>query len=205
MRLSAAMRRPCARRNTASGRPRPGPNWPDSWSTSPAACIARACGGVNTWRWSVATALSSTPPCWPRSRWVPSRCRCTRTRWPPNASSRSTTPRCASAWWKTRSRSTRCWRSASAARSSATSTTTTRAACATTSTPASCRWSRSSRSAGPLPTATPSSSAPKSARPMPTTWPPCSSPAAPPATPRAWCTRTTRCSTGRGRAPSSTA
>jgi len=202
---SAPTHRPCARRPMASGRPPPGPSW-RNWSKRwPAACTRPVCSAGSTWWSSVPTAPACTPPCWQRNRWAPSRCRSTRTRWRLNACFPSTTPRCASWWWKTRNRSTRCWRSASSARNWPGSFLTTRAACATTTSPACRAWTRWWPPARPMPPSTRSVLHRNWNRAARTTWRPCSSPAAPPVSPRAWCTPTARSSTGPMSVPASTA
>jgi long-chain acyl-CoA synthetase len=42
-----------------------------------------ACSAATMWWWWAKTGRGCTPPCWPRSRWAPCRCRCTRMRRPP--------------------------------------------------------------------------------------------------------------------------
>ena len=82
-----------------------------------AARFVRFCDAFNIPVVTLVDVPGFTPPCWPPSRWVRSLCRCTRMQRLPNACSPSPTPKCALPWWKTRSRSTRCWKCASSARS----------------------------------------------------------------------------------------
>ena len=72
--------RPCAKRNTASGRPIAGLAWRRWSSRSPAACTRRACEPASTWWWWAPTGRASTRRCWPCSRWARCPFRCTRTR-----------------------------------------------------------------------------------------------------------------------------
>ncbi len=145
------------------------------------------------WSLLALTALGCMPPCWLHSRSVSRPCRCTKMLRAPNACSRSTTRTFALPSWKTKSRSTKCWKSGRNVPRSQTSTLTTHAVCAITRKRVWPVWTTCWQLERPSRKRTPPFLLMRWRRSRPVMWPPCSSPLAQPETPKAWSTHTAVC------------
>ena len=190
---SAPRELPCVRRNTAAGKPRPGASWRKRCGPWPAAWQPLGSSAAITSSSWVITAPAYRLSCWLHRRWVLCRCRSTKMPLQPTMSSPSPMLKSALLWWKTKNRSTRCWKCASKCRRSPAFGLTTSGACVNTMSRALPPWMRWSKRAAPMTKPTPASMTPKWPNASPAMWRRCFSPRAPRATLRAWCTPTAHC------------